>query len=440
MLRLAITSCVLATILVLPAAAQAAINKQMSFQGRLTDSSGVVVADGTYNVEFKLHNDPATSGGAQGTCSGSCLWMETRTAGNRVTVSRGQFSVMLGEVTSLGAFNFNQDPLYLSIRIGGTAVGPVWDGEMTPRRRLGSAPTAIYADAAGTATTATSATTATTATTATNSTQLNGQAASYYTSASNIGAGTLADGRLSSNVALKNINNSFSTNQSITGSISASAGGSITGQLALPTSGTGGGLLLGGDTNLYRSTTSTLRTSDSLVIDGALTVGTSLTFSSANPAVTSSSYFIAPGGAYFNSLPVYTEASLRARGGIQDDTGTNLVLSGGTSGNTQITGALVCSNCIDKTDISAASVGANEITGIAQRSTTLPLGNGANGNATAACNAGEYAISGGYYSPVGNNTVATSSYRFGTSGWTVHMRNNSGAAQTFTIYVYCLQA
>jgi hypothetical protein len=65
-----------------------------------------------------------------------------------------------------------------------------------------------------------------------------------------------------------------------------------------------------------------------------------LRFTAANPHIVASSYFIAPGGAYFNSLPVYTEASLRARGGIQNDAGATLTLSGGTSGTTTVTGIL----------------------------------------------------------------------------------------------------
>ncbi len=47
------------------------------------------------------------------------------------------------------------------------------------------------------------------ATTATNATQLGGQPASFYTNASNINTGTLADGLLSSNIPRLNVNNTF---------------------------------------------------------------------------------------------------------------------------------------------------------------------------------------------------------------------------------------
>ena len=49
-----------------------------------------------------------------------------------------------------------------------------------------------------------------------NATQLNGQNASFYQNASNINSGTLADARLSSNVALENVANTFLVPQFIT--------------------------------------------------------------------------------------------------------------------------------------------------------------------------------------------------------------------------------
>ena len=40
--------------------------------------------------------------------------------------------------------DFNQ-PLYLSLEVGGSGASPAWDGEMRPRKMLGSAPSAIEA-------------------------------------------------------------------------------------------------------------------------------------------------------------------------------------------------------------------------------------------------------------------------------------------------------
>jgi hypothetical protein len=61
-------------------------------------------------------------------------------------------------------------------------------------------------------------------------------------------------------------------------------------------------------------------------------------FTAATPYITASSYIHFPGGAYFNSGTVYTEASLRARGGISNDTAAFLTVAGGTSGITYFSG------------------------------------------------------------------------------------------------------
>lgn len=75
-------------------------------------------------------------------------------------------------------------------------------------------------------------------------------------------------------------------------------------------------------------------------ITSASTGAGNLRFSAANPYIVSSSYFIAPGGAYFNSGTVYTEAQMQTRGGIHDDTHGTLSIAGGTAGTTTITGIL----------------------------------------------------------------------------------------------------
>ncbi|HZM63938.1 MAG TPA: hypothetical protein VFB59_02285, partial [Candidatus Saccharimonadales bacterium] len=126
-----------------PASAATGVNQQVSYQARLLDSTGAVVADGTYNMEFKIYqNGDGVVGGGDETIK----WTETRTGGNKVTVKNGYFSVMLGSVTSFGtSVDWNQDTLWLSTNIGGTGT-PTWDGEMSPFRRFGSAAYALNAD------------------------------------------------------------------------------------------------------------------------------------------------------------------------------------------------------------------------------------------------------------------------------------------------------
>ncbi|MES2985513.1 MAG: hypothetical protein V4686_00100 [Patescibacteria group bacterium] len=112
----------------------AAFNPQINYQGKLTDASGNPVANGTYNIEFKLYT--VSSGG-------SPIWTETRTGGDKVTITNGLFSVMLGSVNSISGIDFNQ-PLYLGVNIGGTG-SPSYDGEMTPRKTFGTVPASFVA-------------------------------------------------------------------------------------------------------------------------------------------------------------------------------------------------------------------------------------------------------------------------------------------------------
>jgi hypothetical protein len=74
--------------------------------------------------------------------------------------------------------------------------------------------------------------------------------------------------------------------------------------------------------------------------DDNLTLYGNLNFTQANPTISASSYFIAPGGAYFNSGTVYTEAQYQCRGGIHDDAHANLTIAGGTSGTTYFAGPI----------------------------------------------------------------------------------------------------
>ena len=117
----------------------ASFSKVINYQGKLTDNLGATVADGLYNMEFKLYT--ASSGG-------SSIWTNTLIQADRITVTDGLFSVLLGATsTALTGVNFDQ-PLYMSINIGGTTntVSPTWDGEMSPRKQLSAAPSAFESD------------------------------------------------------------------------------------------------------------------------------------------------------------------------------------------------------------------------------------------------------------------------------------------------------
>jgi hypothetical protein len=137
----------LGTILKLqPGQATAATNATVNFQARLMASSGSIVGDGDYNVEFKLYNALTSSGSSQGSCTGdaACLWTETRTTTNKVRVVNGYLTVDLGSVTAFpSTINWDQN-LYLTMNIGGTGTAS-WDGEMSPRLKLTAVPYAFRA-------------------------------------------------------------------------------------------------------------------------------------------------------------------------------------------------------------------------------------------------------------------------------------------------------
>ncbi len=125
--------------------AQAATPATLNFQARLMTSSGNLVPDGNYNIEFKLYNASTSTGSSQGACTGdaNCLWTETRTGGSQVQVKNGYLSAYLGDITALPGNIWDQQ-LWLTMNIGGIG-SPTWDGEMTPRIRMTSVPYAFQA-------------------------------------------------------------------------------------------------------------------------------------------------------------------------------------------------------------------------------------------------------------------------------------------------------
>lgn len=112
----------------LPIRANATINPQINFQGKLTNPDSTNVTNGTYSIVFFIYT--VASGGA-------AVWTETQ---GSVSVADGIFRVALGSVTALpGSVDFNNSGLYLGIKVGA-------DAEMTPRVQFTSAPYAFNSD------------------------------------------------------------------------------------------------------------------------------------------------------------------------------------------------------------------------------------------------------------------------------------------------------
>ncbi|MEM1271002.1 MAG: hypothetical protein AAGI08_13260 [Bacteroidota bacterium] len=101
--------------------AQAQAPETLSYQGRLTDNTGLNVADGSYTMMFKLY---------EAANAGTDVWTEAQV----VTVAGGVFDVQLGSVNPLSV-PFNK-PYWLGVSVdGGT--------ELTPRVAMNAAPYAM---------------------------------------------------------------------------------------------------------------------------------------------------------------------------------------------------------------------------------------------------------------------------------------------------------
>lgn len=100
-----------------------AVPQTMNVQGKLTDAGGSPVADASYSVDFTIY-DSASAGNA--------LWTET----NSVATVDGLFSVIIGATTPLANSVFNNQNLWLGLKVD-------TDQEMAPRQKLASVPFAL---------------------------------------------------------------------------------------------------------------------------------------------------------------------------------------------------------------------------------------------------------------------------------------------------------
>lgn len=104
------------------------IYETINFQGKVVNSDGTNVTDGSYDMVFTLY-DAASAG--------TNLWSETWNSGtSQVTVTDGVFQVALGTHTTLSTEDFNSDLLYLEVNFNS-------DGAMSPRIRMSAVPYAF---------------------------------------------------------------------------------------------------------------------------------------------------------------------------------------------------------------------------------------------------------------------------------------------------------
>lgn len=108
--------------------AAAGINKKINFQGKVTNTDGTNVTDGSYSFVFSIY--------AQQAPGGAVVWTETKS----LTVTDGIFQTNLGDTTVLpGSVDFNTDNIFLGINFN-------TNGEMTPRVQFTASPYAFNSD------------------------------------------------------------------------------------------------------------------------------------------------------------------------------------------------------------------------------------------------------------------------------------------------------
>ncbi len=181
----------------------------LSYQGNLMDAG--LTANGAYDFRFYLVT--AATGGTT---------LDIRCADN-VEVVNGQFALEMDFGNQFSGERwlrpFVRRDTGLNCNDNGGWV------EVLPRQRLTATPYAISAVAAQ------SATTALTATTATNATQLNGQPPTFFQNATNLTSGTISNSRLTTEVARRDLVNTF------TGSTNSFGGNVVVGSTAITPQG-----------------------------------------------------------------------------------------------------------------------------------------------------------------------------------------------------------
>ena len=129
-------------LLITPALYQAnaatGINPQITYQAKVTDTSGDNISNGSYNFIFRLYN---------ASTSGTLLWTEQHSSASstQVSVISGLMSVALGSNESLSSEDFNSDTIWLEVGFDADSNGS-FEETFSPRRQLTSAAYAFNAD------------------------------------------------------------------------------------------------------------------------------------------------------------------------------------------------------------------------------------------------------------------------------------------------------
>lgn len=119
-----------------PAEAAAGINKQINFQGKVVNTDGTNVTNGSYNFLLCLYTTASPATACTAGANNDAVWRESKS----LTVTDGVFQTPLGDTTALpGSVDFNTDNIYLGVNFNS-------NGQMTPLIRFTAVPYAFNAD------------------------------------------------------------------------------------------------------------------------------------------------------------------------------------------------------------------------------------------------------------------------------------------------------
>ncbi len=456
--------------------ATAGINKTINFQGRLLTSTGATVPDGYYNIQFKIYQDGdgLSAGDTTGSPSGSLKWTESYinngSPTGAVQVKNGFLSVNLGSINPFGgSVDWNQDTLFLSMNVAGTATACTTygsspctaDGEMLPMKRMTTSPYALQADSAnklGTLTASnfvqlaqgvqTDASSNTSSifinkTSTGNLLQLQNTATDVFTIGN---AGDLAFGNNANHTLSVTTSAASTAGKSLT--ISSGTGGSGTGSaggdLVLQGGAAGGTSANGGNLSLDAGAKTGTGT------DGALNIGTShastIQIGSTSSAI-AQTINIGTNNTASSSTDVTIGAGSSASAGataIQSKNNTTVATNGITRATFDTSNNLYVGNGITSgspNNFTIASTGSST-SGVAGANLSLQGGAATSGNA----NGGDIVINGGANAGsgtvgkvyIGNSNVGTiqvgsNSYSSGTQSINVGTLASSSGVSTVTI-------
>lgn len=111
------------------------INKQINFQGKVTNTDGTNVTNGSYTFLFCIYTVSSPSTACTAGADNDAVWRESKS----ITVTDGVFQTNLGDTTAFASLiDFNTDNIYLGINFNA-------NGQMTPLVRFTASPYAMNA-------------------------------------------------------------------------------------------------------------------------------------------------------------------------------------------------------------------------------------------------------------------------------------------------------